>query len=231
MSRENSASAVLMRCLREDWLLHPVPHFICPFEVLGLQTTVIYDTQQSGDHIKWMASSKLDELRTLGMRWLSLPRTTAEMQALVTLSCRCSPESASSSFHSYGLKTFDLYGGPSNSTIIHACTIFWLRHLFRTIAEGAQYKHGVLNMRHRDRWPLSVDDILPYGPNNTIRGILQWFKADFSLNLTSDLCDSLIDILELCGPCVLSPMIACKSLCSSLVDFMGAGVALYNARN
>jgi hypothetical protein len=210
----------------------PIPS-ICPYYVLGWQQRMHAD-EKLIDHygFGWTRGSRrhLDQVWILGFKWLSMPRTTAEIRTLVSLRCQCTPEDSSDSVHQAGAQALAqdaALGQPIVSQPFCVVAKFWLKPLkyLRLKYKSHRRVTKLYKIVDREDWPSSIQDVLPHGPDDTIRGLLQWFRADLDLNTIAIFCESVNRLLDLCAPYILPSLIACWPFCVRLVACMDSAIS------
>jgi hypothetical protein len=112
----------------------------------------------------------LDFIRSETMRWISAPRTTIQLESIKNGICECSLP------HDYYHHLYHQTGWQESPF-----SYFWL-NAWNTISsfdrELPTAQVRVDKFAKRRAWPKSMAHLLPHGPEDTIRGITNWFNID-----------------------------------------------------
>jgi hypothetical protein len=135
--------------------------------------------------------------RTAVLHWLSAPCSSSEMDALVNETCRCGkidqPEDASA--HEEGHEMLLSLGYRLAFFVLFNLLTRVLQVSFKNksaSAVGVKLHH----LEGRSAWPSGLQDLLPHGPEGTMRGLLSWYKHGISGTSTIRLHDTLLGILS-----------------------------------
>jgi hypothetical protein len=217
--------------LSREILRGPLPA-VCPFYLLGLQCRILDTVDDvAPNDSSWTLLPKYDRYWDLGVAWLSMPRTTSEIKVLTALDCSCDTEQHEDPIHTYGTSTFK---SQDNTRVPMYCIAsFWLSFLAQMLVTPAGSAR-IVAMRDITRWrvwPQSLRQILPYGPEDTIRGLMKWFHADLDGCMITNIGIAMSQIIDLTYPGVYPSIYATTSLCPQIVACMRAAVELFNGGN
>jgi hypothetical protein len=217
--------------LSRELLQHPVPS-ACPLNLLGLAhyagTHPPFETPPIGSD--WMYDPSLDTLWSTAVEWISMPRTTTEIQAIIALECRCEGDERSHPLHQHGYRIWETQKNMDERPILSL-----MIRLSAYVVLLERYPEG--NPRHTiiytitgdGQWPRAIEQIMPHGPEDTIRGFLVWFKGNLSPKTMSDLCMTIRHLIKIAGSCILPSIIAHTTLCSELLRNIHAAVEVFKA--
>jgi hypothetical protein len=135
-------------------------------------------------------------------RWLSLRRTSTQVNNLLSQTCRCSSPylTPSGQIHAIGAAAhassnfgIDPTPGEYLGTL---CSMVLTRedHISRKIPYFRLH-----HLRSRSTWPYSSSDILPHGPSQTVGGLMDWLAGN-SIVATSKVAKILIVVIEYTWP-------------------------------
>jgi hypothetical protein len=172
----------------------------CTMVLLGYTSTILSEEARGRIRLSTVIQEEWGELRTAGIRWISAPRPLDDMRSLCAQTCGCSQKIRNGSSHTSGDVVLRQLSDPRGPFLA------FLEHLARILAlpYGGQAPGSVnldkpivrLNrIDRRTAWPRTLADLLPHGPEGTIRGILRWLKCDVGLEVTLRLQRLLLDTL------------------------------------
>jgi hypothetical protein len=176
---ETAASCAFMLQHLDDQSRSPPQ---CIFMFLGYLPPLTVSERPKRDYERYKQPG-FYQSRTAILRWLTAPRSLSELSALIRRPCACSHEERSGSIHEEGVDVFRSSGRPRpfnflfeifldiiGPALIGAwrgeCTFMRPRQLLREMQRA---------------WPSTYSDILPRGPEQTVRGLLYWLKADWEV--------------------------------------------------
>jgi hypothetical protein len=142
-------------------------------------------------------------------RWLTQPRSRADLEVLGASKCLCSSTSILQELrvHARGqdiAQEIDRAAAP-------ICTLFIL--ILRPFGiRDPSFNAMELKMLHmiptRRVWPRSMSSMLPHGPENTIHALIQLFRLHLNSGAKSQLYSALELIFHLCHPVIVPYFVA-----------------------
>jgi hypothetical protein len=209
-------TAELLELLSRELLRDPVPS-ACPFVLLG----AAYSIRDMSEFVEDVPED-IDQLCTLGVKWLTMPRITKEIQTMATLRCDCPSEKRVDEVHEYGIGA--LSWKDEYHPLIFALMLFFMykmKKIGQTLGPQRRgRKPALYEINLRKDWPHRIEDILPYGPDDTIRGLLAWLKADLSSELAGALLEVVHVLLSLCNFSILPPIVSSRHFCTHIAHSM-----------
>jgi hypothetical protein len=155
------------------------------------------------------------------IRWIAYRRTIAELRGLMDLACSCSPLERRAVWHTrsqvFSSQAADAGDSPFASCLeqgvnLLAAFVDTRRHSNKDIA-----RPNHMPMRHdkipvRTQWPNDIEEILPYGAENTIRSIALWLHLDMDAIVLELFVKTLESIFDLTSPLTLPYIITSDTL-------------------
>jgi hypothetical protein len=192
-------------------LQDPYQDLPCLFILLGHLGLAADPTYPRVPHKGVVFVDAMTAFLTVALQWISAPRTVAELNHLCYLSCQCPNDSASADeFHARGERLLLQSGriGP-----------FPLFHFFLSdnVSSWIYYhsKHRFTSRDHisllthkRRLWPTRLEHILPYGPEDTLRGLIWWLKSDLGRSNGGGTMQLLLAIIALTHSITLPYIVA-----------------------
>jgi hypothetical protein len=163
----------------------------------------------------------IDMLRDIVIGWLAMPRTVEEIRAILSQKCRCNSKDAESRPHKQGASAvFNSSYKDAISTLVDM--------LFKTLLLIRPFPgRWPFDLDAREDWPIVLDQLLPYGAADTIRGMLAWLKAPVDGKMATNIINFTIQTLQICAPTILPSIIACGSLLDLLVGCIGSSADVF----
>jgi hypothetical protein len=188
--------------LRRELINRPIPS-ACSYDLLGWIMTIYNDgpSGSTGDD-----SPNFHIIQDLGIRWIVMPRTIDEIVCVLSARCGCTHEQTSTRIHELGVATCSqsAYEHPTHTLVnFFACALSRIKKS----PELRPFDFGI-----RKDWPTTVEHILPYGAEHTLRGALSWLMAPISPRLTGGFLVLIEWIVAICAPAVLPLTVASTSL-------------------
>jgi hypothetical protein len=150
---------------------------LCIMEALGSLSILVIGDQTAGkarvpQNIVDVSKGK-DAAFSITARWLSFRRDPAQINKILAMSCTCSHLSSTTNMlHTIGSTIAD--GAPAQMLIFFSA--MRLCELHKQVKDVVKVK--LHNLHSRNAWPYSSADLLPHGPEQTLRGYLDWLAAD-----------------------------------------------------
>jgi len=170
------AGEMALKALTND-LSEPVP-LSCAELVIGAMTLLAKnhpateaDNMEDTDYLQ-----RLDHTLYILTIWYSFRRTRAQVEAVLSLTCTCSPQHAASHLHQVGVSSKDrsLYNGPgrlSEKLLVHM-SMEILRHAHERRLADAFLHH----IARRKSWPYNIAQISVH--DTSPAGYLDWMVAN-----------------------------------------------------
>jgi hypothetical protein len=117
----------------------------------------------------------------LSIRWICFPRTTGERDYLMASPCACPSDRRASEAHKTGEETMSTVY-LNNCRPCMAFVLELLAAIDSACSNAPDLQRGFVKIARisaRKTWPTQLDQILPFGPEGTIRGLFSWLSADF----------------------------------------------------
>jgi hypothetical protein len=154
-----------------------VPHpcfFILLFHITG-----VYNLSYRPQNMSEEVQADIDQLASRIHQWLTWPRASEEMDTMITSGCRCSPTDQDDRPHRVGQEIFSgttLEDTPPSLDFIYRSIYFVLAFdISASVETSARFR--ISTITRRTRWPRRIQDVLPHGPEDTIRGCLSWLQS------------------------------------------------------
>jgi hypothetical protein len=177
----------------------------CIMEVLGSLSGLVTSqgrlSQPALDH-----SRKKDVALAITSRWLSFRRDPEQINGILSMSCECSKPSSAQRLHAIGAMLAEGVAAPAQPMIL-LCTVR-ICELDKQVKDVAKMK--LHELRSRDAWPFSSADLLPHGPEETIRGYLDWLVVNDVVSI-SRLTQAFTAVVEYTWP-ITTPVIYKKRI-------------------
>jgi hypothetical protein len=138
------------------------------------------------------------------LKWLTMSRTQAEFDAFAALGCCCTMAQCSDTNHRRGVREHS--EGPFSSDkpcwyLFSLC--IRATEVYLTQQDPCANLVRMNKIRHRTAWPFSIRGLLPYGPKETLDGILQWFHFNLPPRYRMRLYWSLELLVSFCQPAIV----------------------------
>jgi hypothetical protein len=180
-----AASCAFMLRYLDDQSRSPPP---CIFMFLGHLPPLTVSERPKRDYERYKQPG-FYQSRTAILRWLTAPRSLSELSALIRRPCACSHEERSGSIHEEGVDVFRSSGRPRPFNFLFEIFL----DIIGPALIGAWRPEYTFMRPHRllremrRAWPSTYSDILPRGPEQTVRGLLYWLKADWEIGFDTRL--------------------------------------------
>jgi hypothetical protein len=118
---------------------------------------------------------------TLSIRWICTPRSKRGRDYLMTSPCTCPSDRRASEAHKTGEETMSTVY-LNNCRPCMAFIVELLSAIDSACSNALDRRRDdikIARISARKTWPTQLDQILPFGPENTIRGLFSWLSADF----------------------------------------------------
>jgi hypothetical protein len=156
---------------------------------------------------------------SLAFAWISQPRSLSSLKQLQDMKCACQRDTRfarnDAMWHKLGRMDYEkkwcLEQAPEQTPPISAILIITLCPLFNLYEQ--QDIPRLRELEKRTTWPTSVLQILPHGPEATVRGLLVWFKLKNSARMNIALLETLHMLSTVCT----ARVIPCMTLSSSFL--------------
>jgi hypothetical protein len=205
----------------------PINPKLCEIALLGGLATLEELLQEDQTGVQ------LDALRDATVSWVMAPRTQAEMTALYQrLSCQCSDEDRRTPtieqfMHRAGQNRF----GQSKHTLpIQSLLVALLRpfHDLKHAMVTKPVSYVFFRPEERQRtaqmsglqvpWPRHVRQLLPYGAEDSIRGLFAWFRLETDMVVRLRLYDSLQALLQTCSTAIIPALVRSRIFARVLLE-------------
>jgi hypothetical protein len=149
---------------------------LCPFDTLGLFHFLV---EQAQDPEEIDNARHLPRILDLASGWMSLRRSPTQVRNILSSHCRCSTYSAMST-HSIG-KTIYLNSCTAGhkltpgQVLVQSCT---LEMCNLRKATPILPLHKLQHLALRSSWPTTTTQLLPHGPDETVRGYMDWLAGE-----------------------------------------------------
>jgi hypothetical protein len=144
----------------------------CVLEAIGALALLVFDTPANVQAPGFVERKKT--ALTLTSRWMSYRRNPAQINRILSATCSCPELLAAHEIHYFGMRISD-GGDPPGQLFLHVCT----KHLRDMESSHKAFRNVKLfRMPARSSWPYSTAQLLPHGPENTVRGYLDWLSGD-----------------------------------------------------
>jgi hypothetical protein len=222
---QDTRSLVLQTVLKA--FNNPLKPRICEYALLGGLSTLEELLESDGTGVQ------LDALRDATVSWVMAPRTEAEMAALHRqLQCECSDEDRRTPtieqfMHRAGQSKF----GQSRQTLPIQALLMALLRPFRNLKHSMvthPRDYVLYKPIERERkarmsgrqvpWPRGTAQLVPHGPENSIRGLMAWFRIQTDMSLRFILYDTLEALLRICSTAVVPPIVTSRIFARVLLD-------------
>jgi hypothetical protein len=155
------------------------PCFVDLLSLLERAAPHLVMPQQQNAEMKQIVETTL----SAAMQFLCTPRSRRERVAMLMKPCRCPYSQRSGQGHKIGDALFSTAPVPLSRRLP---PLVFVERLLKLVEAACDVRfaamHGrtmrVDRIRKRKTWPRSIDDILPYGPENTVRGLLGWLAPE-----------------------------------------------------
>jgi hypothetical protein len=143
---------------------------------------------------------EFNTLRTAIARWMLKPRTMDQLRQCADAPCTCVDPDG---LHELGQPVFAASKYKTSFPLV-------LERFIEIYAESLKQAASptAINIRFdraakRMTWPISLEEMLPYGPEQSIRGLLQWIELDLGPMIAVDMLHALTTVIRLLGSLVL----------------------------
>jgi hypothetical protein len=141
-------------------------------------------------------------------KWVTRPRTEAELQTIIAMKCSCSLEERQKSSHALGEH---LYSGVKiGFESLGWYTAYSCFRLMVKVDGGDVLPLNKFN--RRKQWPHSIHRVLPHGPSDTLQGICQWMKFNHPMFLRARIMNDLRIMLAILSPLLIPHFITSRVL-------------------
>jgi hypothetical protein len=195
----------------ENELQDPYQDLPCLFILLGYLGLEADPTSPRVPHTDVVFVGAVTAFLTVALRWISAPRTVAEMNYLCHLQCQCPNDLASADeFHARGERLL-LQSGRINpfplfhfllSNIVHSWISYHSKDNF------SSRDHISLLTHKRTVWPTRLEHILPHGPEDTLRSLIWWLKSNLGSTNGGTIMQLLLTIIAPTHPITLPFIVA-----------------------
>jgi hypothetical protein len=143
-------------------------------------------------------------LRAAIARWLTAPRTLPQLRKHLSSSCSC-PQPGMG-YLVGGRAVFDSeYHHPFPILLEALLRIYWRSILAAVLKQPKNIRFD----QHANRilWPTHLEQMLPHGPEDSMRGLLSWLRLDLGSHIARDIVHSVEVILRGSGALTLPSVI------------------------
>jgi hypothetical protein len=143
-------------------------------------------------------------LRAAIARWLTAPRTLPQLRKHLSSSCSC-PQPGMGHLVG-GRAVFDSeYHHPFPILLEALLRIYWRSILAAVLKQPKNIRFD----QHANRilWPTHLEQMLPHGPEDSMRGLLSWLRLDLGSHIARDIVHSVEVILRGSGALTLPSVI------------------------
>jgi hypothetical protein len=191
----------------EDMSLHLLSDQLCSQELSGCPLIAVgvfailldktHSTMGTTNHLR-----QQEKAFAISHRWLSLRRTPAQVNSILSQTCHCSSPylTPSGQIHTIGVaahasSNFGVEPTPGEY-FVTLCTMGLTRedHVSRKVPYFRLY-----HLSLRTAWPYSSSDVLPHGPSQTVGGLMDWLVGD-SIVVTGKVAEILTVVIEYTWP-------------------------------
>lgn len=147
---------------------------------------------------------------TLAFQWIVSARTEKDIIDFCELECRCSPANRSLD-HARAEKNCRNMAQANAFSHLKPIGPSWMLMVMFTMLftkvcdeeDPEPHLSTLRRIRKRTHWPRSIQDLLPYGPEDTLQGLLQWFTASPHQPVTRQLYAVYTTLIQFCHPLVI----------------------------
>jgi hypothetical protein len=191
----------------------PIPcilMFIGPLVDLGKQISAAIANKKHYPKQMEALTRQQNLILTSAMRWVSAPRRLDELvPRSKSPSCACAKQETCSRDHQHALFQF--------KESSHASLQTYLCQKLCELVKAAIDAYPVHDLQRnkttkRTRWPCNLAELMPRGPENTIRGITRWLSTDLTDVLHRYILMITNDIYLYGGSAVLPYIVTSRSL-------------------
>jgi hypothetical protein len=211
-----------LKILRHELILKgdPVP-LACPYDLVGWVNNVYTSGTMLNPEARGENGPYIDMLRDIAIGWVAMPRTLAEIRTILSSRCQCNPQHAGSRPHKHGAMFCAKSSGEDPVSIL-------IGMFFSCLLRIRQFPmRRPFDLDGREDWPINIGQLLPYGAEDTMRGVLAWLKAPVSGRLATQIFNFTHLSMKICAPTILPSVIACHSLLDSLVNCVRSSAAVF----
>jgi hypothetical protein len=202
MSHEPPEHDLRLPCLLllEHDLQDPYQDLPCLFVLLGCLGVAAELTHPRVPHEDVVVVHAVSAFLNVALRWLSAPRTLVELNRLCRLSCQCLNDlTPAAEFHAHGERLLLESGRISPFPLFHFLlsdsVSAWIS---RYSNHGSMSRdHTLMVTEKRTLWPTRLEQILPYGAEDTLRSSIRWLKSDLGRSNGGDISQLLLAIIAL----------------------------------
>jgi hypothetical protein len=153
-----------------------------------------------------------DTALSIAAHWLSIRRTRAQVNKILTMTCQCSPALAAHKIHRIGAML--LSQPAAGPLLINVCT----NELIRMNTPPRKLRHYKLHeLASRKVWPHSTQQLLPHGPQSTALGYLDWLAGDEIMS-TGKIVLAFASVLQYTWPVAFPAMVKGRVLIDHFVN-------------
>jgi hypothetical protein len=144
-------------------------------------------------------------LRNLMFAWATMPRTLKDVYDMDRITCTCADDAEASDTTAHSTGRYQMEAAQAITPDIRPMSIVLKAAfvpLFILVTEGPKGTGSLpraKKIKARCRWPTSVRELLPHGPESTVRGLLIWLHGSYHGNIyTSALYMSILALVHMC---------------------------------
>jgi hypothetical protein len=183
----------------------------CLYTLIGAITSVfnpagIWNKKDRSDKEKMRQLARLSEI-TVG--WITQLRSTNKIASLAMIECNCLDDGPLKTWHNHGVSAYEMHGAAQHT---HPRWYFFVLCLQPFIhyqhTRKRQEIHRLDKLDSRDMWPTTTESVLIQHPEETIRGLIQWYTLELGPVERQRLANALEVVIAVCYPLVLT-FLAC----------------------
>jgi hypothetical protein len=193
---------------------------VCPFMLMSW--TYSFFCPPSFDILGWKKFRNTDPLSelsnntlTLVIKYLARPRSIKEQNTLLNTTCDCTEDQCADELHVLAVDRME----QASAACDQRPGASWIQGCIGVIDagdwKGKNSYGGDLRpapLVRGTHWPRRPDDGLPRGSENTIRGLLSWYRADIKEHVRADLNSFLCNYVKHYGPRLLPYVVSSHDL-------------------
>jgi hypothetical protein len=181
----------------------------CVYLLIGWIALVV----DHGQPIAGPDTAKLaNRMNNAMVEWITRFQSREDLERAFNMECRCTILECSEQTHLRGESNYNKNArSPTGDDHPKLHLMALLFQPFESvIVTNDSYPPPVLRFSHRKQWPLSIVAMLPHGPENTIRGVVQWFKLSLRSVQRVYIYMALNAISAFCYPLVMPYVATCR---------------------
>jgi hypothetical protein len=217
-------------------LADPLNPRTCAFVLIGGVATLEERFEHDASGVQ------LDAFRDVAVSWVTAPRTRGEMDDLrASLKCECCEEEQSTgSIEQFMHRAGQYRFGKSDHTLPMQAAIFGLLYPLSHLKAAYQANSSLYRLRNprlrestarllrrKVPWPYTAQQLLPHGPESSVRGLVSWLRTEMDPTLRTQIYHSIEALLSLCGPTIPPYLVTSPTFVRAVLDGLETTHATY----